>query len=45
MVPFSGYPAGTIVVKTDERSPYLSLGDGRALRRAYSGRDPERQPA
>jgi lipoprotein-anchoring transpeptidase ErfK/SrfK len=32
MVHFSGYPAGTIVVKTHERSLYLSLGDGRALR-------------
>ena len=31
-VHFSGYPAGTIVVKTHERHLYLSLGDGRALR-------------
>jgi len=32
MVHLSGYPAGTIVVKTHERSLYFSLGDGRALR-------------
>ncbi len=31
-VHFSGYPAGTIVVKTHERHLYYSLGDGRALR-------------
>jgi lipoprotein-anchoring transpeptidase ErfK/SrfK len=31
-VHFSGYPAGTIVVKTHERHLYFSLGDGRALR-------------
>ena len=32
MVHLSGYPAGTIVVKTHERSLYFLLGDGRALR-------------
>ena len=32
MAHLSGYPAGTIVVKTHERSLYFSLGDGRALR-------------
>ena len=32
MAYLSGYAAGTIVVKTHERSLYFSLGDGRALR-------------
>ena len=32
VVHFSGYPAGTIVVKTHERSLYLSQGNGTAIR-------------
>lgn len=31
-VPFSGYSAGTIVVKTNERRLYYMLGDGTAVR-------------
>ncbi len=31
-VPFAGFSAGTIVVKTGERRLYYVLGDGRALR-------------
>ncbi len=32
VVPFSGYPAGTIVVKTGERRLYYVLGGGQAVR-------------
>jgi len=32
VVQFSGYPAGTIVVKTHERRLYLSTGEGHAIR-------------
>jgi lipoprotein-anchoring transpeptidase ErfK/SrfK len=32
VVAFSGYPAGTIVVRTGERRLYLMLDDGHALR-------------
>ena len=32
MVRFSGYMAGTVVVKTSERRLYYVLGDGRAIR-------------
>jgi lipoprotein-anchoring transpeptidase ErfK/SrfK len=32
VVQFSGYPAGTIVVKTNERRLYLATGDGHAIR-------------
>lgn len=32
VVPFSGYPAGTIVVKTSERRLYLATGEGHAIR-------------
>ncbi len=32
VVPFSGYPAGTIVVKTQERKLYLATGEGHAIR-------------
>jgi lipoprotein-anchoring transpeptidase ErfK/SrfK len=31
-VPFAGYSAGTIVVKTNERRLYYMLGDGKAVR-------------
>ncbi|MDF2996986.1 MAG: ErfK/YbiS/YcfS/YnhG family protein [Xanthobacteraceae bacterium] len=31
-VPFAGYSAGTIIVKTNERRLYYMLGDGKAVR-------------
>ncbi len=32
MVQFTSYPAGTVVVKTQERRLYYALGDGKAIR-------------
>jgi lipoprotein-anchoring transpeptidase ErfK/SrfK len=32
VVPFNGFTAGTIVIRTSERHLYLVLGDGRAIR-------------
>jgi len=42
-VPFEGFEAGTIVVRTHERRLYLPLGDGTAIRYAVAVGKPGKQ--